>query len=270
MKAAIRALLDERRNTLSEETALVPVASKIPEPHKTFHLVACNPQQMAEAQADLAAFFREKVEEISHERTDVASALRAATEHGWATATLKRQAERGLQRWKFYDKCLRASEAGFAIIPNIPVDVFAVRVNRSAPHDYQELNDASSWQQPTLANQRSDKLVAGEGNYVSNENTEIRGSHPEVKDDGKEGLTKWVQAVDFGEVEFPMIAAAPQVMDATGRAMLLRIFDEIGVSPQRTRKGDPLIIGRIVMAKTGWQEKVISFLIAWHLDLRTL
>lgn len=267
MKARIREIIDRRR--MENDTALATIEPQAIGKPKSFHLVACNPEQMASAQYDLTEFFREKVEEIKHERTDLSSALQTATKNGWATATYKRQLERSMQRFKFYDKCLKASAAGFAILPNIPVDVFAVRVNRESPKGYTEMQTESQWQAPQLRDERSDKLLAGEGTYVSNTNTETRGSSKELKD-GKDVTTKWVQAVDFGEVEFPMIAAAPQVMDATGKAMLLKIFDEIGVSPQRTLRGDPLIIGRIVMAKQGWQEKVLSFLIAWHLDLRTL
>jgi hypothetical protein len=69
---------------------------------------------------------------------------------------------------------------------------------------------------------------------------------------------------------FPLNVARPQIMEATAQAMVAKCFDEIGICPQ-TKQADPLIIGRIATKRRGWQEpSMISFLIAWHLDLRTL
>jgi hypothetical protein len=70
-------------------------------------------------------------------------------------------------------------------------------------------------------------------------------------------------------VEFPIAAAQAEVMTATQEAMALKVFDAIGICPPQ-RKGDPLIIGQIMMPGTRWSRKTVSFLIAWHLDLRTL
>jgi hypothetical protein len=47
------------------------------------------------------------------------------------------------------------------------------------------------------------------------------------------------------------------------------VFDTIGICPPQ-RKGDPLIIGQIMMPGPRWNRETVSFLIAWHLDLRTL
>lgn len=72
--------------------------------------------------------------------------------------------------------------------------------------------------------------------------------------------------------------ARPEIMTATAEAMALRLFDQIGICDQnagqhrRRGKGDPLIIGQILMkaSKYGDITKPVNFLIAWHLDLRTL
>ena len=61
------------------------------------------------------------------------------------------------------------------------------------------------------------------------------------------------------------------MMNATQEAMALRVFDQVGISPQGSvRAADPLIIGQILGHKEGYKRKTISFLIAWHLDLRSL
>jgi hypothetical protein len=79
---------------------------------------------------------------------------------------------------------------------------------------------------------------------------------------------------EFNEAEFPVMAAHPVVMEATARARDMNVFDQIGICPptRRRGKGDPLIIGQIIETMPKWGEppKVISFLIAWYLDLRTI
>lgn len=64
-------------------------------------------------------------------------------------------------------------------------------------------------------------------------------------------------------------------MNATAEAMALKVFDQIGIcQPTRnagiTRKGDPLIIGQILGKREGWSQKCVSFIIAWHLNLKDL
>jgi hypothetical protein len=70
-------------------------------------------------------------------------------------------------------------------------------------------------------------------------------------------------------------------MDATAKAMALKVFDQIGicrpVDHQNERAfaasgaGDPLIIGQILRRRGTYQgPKVVSFIIAWHLNLNDL
>jgi len=82
-------------------------------------------------------------------------------------------------------------------------------------------------------------------------------------------LTKQAWTTDFQEVVFPLVAARPEIMGATADAMGLKVFDAIGICPP-VRKGDPLIIGKIYGQGPNWNRKEVSFLIAWHLDLRVL
>jgi len=64
--------------------------------------------------------------------------------------------------------------------------------------------------------------------------------------------------------------AKPRIMEATSRAMALKIFDDFGILPAQ-RKGDPMIIARIIDPRSrSYSDKHVSFLITWHLDTRTL
>jgi hypothetical protein len=104
----------------------------------------------------------------------------------------------------------------------------------------------------------------GEGRYVA-DNILGDGTEYTEKKDGKD-IIKWsAWATDFMDVAFPLQAAKPELMNATAQAMALKIFDEIGVAPNRRGK-DPLILGVI----NGPQFRKQYFLIAWYLDTRAL
>ncbi len=241
---------------------------------ESFHLVARNPTEMQTSQANLATWFRGKIELVALEASELSEALAVAKRNKWSTKTLASQTSRAMQRKMFYEKCLAAIDAGFTIIPNIPVDIFAIRVKRDKPlPNMQETRreNPSSWDTPTVPDQKPQILSVGDGNYQSPDQLMVRRGKTEDVDNGKKVIVQTVWATEFREIEFPVIAAAPSVMSATQAAMAMRIFDEVGVSPQNQRKGDPLIIGHVLGPTNGYLgRKTLSFLIAWHLDVRTL
>lgn len=85
--------------------------------------------------------------------------------------------------------------------------------------------------------------------------------------DGKKEL--YSQATEWGEMEFPVSMIKPEIIEATNRAMALKLFDQFGVCP-KTRNEDPIIVGQIVNKGTGYRNKIISFMIAWHFDTKVL
>lgn len=236
------------------------------------HLVARNPQEMAEAQSDLGTFFERKIASLAAEAEELDGALSEAAEHGWKTATLEGQHRRALQRKLFYEKCLIATRAGFTVIPDIPIDVFAIRTSRTAPRRNEQRAEASNYTpHARVPDEAPQILPPGEGNY-QDPRPFVENDRDTYRDDkGKEVFVHRQWATEFDSIEFPVIAAVPYVMNATQKAMSLRVFDQIGISPQGSvRAADPLIIGQILGHRHGYQRKTVSFLIAWHLDLRTL
>jgi len=237
------------------------------------HLIATNPTQMEAAQRDLAKFLRAKVAEVKNEIADVTHAHAVAVENKWSSSVLKRQIERAQDNLLFYEKTLAAVDAGYCIIPNFPIDVFAIRTDRNQPR---RVTAESEWgarhANRGIPDEKGRGLPAGEGRYVS-QNQIVDHDTQVTKDDktGKEKTKHLAWPVAFAKIVFPINAARPEVMDATSQALVLKVFDEIGICPQ-TAQADPLIIGRIVTKARKWgqPEKSISFLIAWHLDLRTL
>lgn len=240
---------------------------------ESVHLVARNPSEMASSQAHLAVWFTNKVAQCSEEAAQLAAAVDVAKQNKWDFKTLQSQSVRALQRKLFYEKCLAATEAGYTIIPNIPVDVFAIRVKRETPAARMtttETEHPNNWNGPTLTDENPQLLSVGDGSYQSPVQTVETDRH-EKEVNGKKITVRSIWPTAFADIEFPIIAAVPAVMTATQQAMACHIFDEIGVSPQNVRNGDPLIIGHILGPKSGGgQRKTVSFLIAWYLDMRTL
>lgn len=233
------------------------------------HLVARDPRQMEMARTNLAAWLRGKVQQCVTEARELGDAAGEAVSNGWNAETLDRHEKLAKKRVDFYSKVLAAVDAGYTIVPNFPLDLFAVRTNRKAPPIERS---ESGWHERDAISRASvieaQILPANEGRYVG---TMPQGSTGRYEDEssGKKITKYFFDATDFTEIEFPIEAARTEVMSATAEAMALRVFDQIGICPQ-TRKGDPLIIGKILGPGRRWSRKEVSFLVAWHLDLRTL
>jgi hypothetical protein len=63
-------------------------------------------------------------------------------------------------------------------------------------------------------------------------------------------------------LEFPVTVAKPHILQATQKAMELRIFDRIGLVGTPQKRADPIIVGQI-FRKEGWNETQLTFFIAW-------
>jgi hypothetical protein len=238
----------------------------------TVHLVARNPAEMSASLIHLTDWFTQKVAQCRQEYAELSTARDVAKRSKWNYKALANQAVRAGQRVMFYEKCLAATVAGYTIIPNIPVDVFAIRVNRDTPAQRTVENETASphyWDGPTLRDENCQLLPVGDGSYKSPSQI-VETDRYEKAVDGKTITVRSIWPTDYMGIEFPIIASIPEVMTTTQLAMTKGIFDEIGVSPRNVRKGDPLIVGRILMPKVGYSQKTVSFLIAWYLDMRTL
>lgn len=219
---------------------------------------AQNSEEMAKAQSGLSAWLTRKIKEVRKELSEVRQSLKVAKERKWSSAPFQRQKNRIEGQSKYYCKLLAAVNAGYVLVPEFPVDIFAVRVNRSRP-GYEN----------TLS---SDKLEVAEGRYVAGDATKRWAGG---------GENRQLVNDDFQNVTFPLVAAKPHVMQATAEAMEKKIFDEVGIvtgtssyGHKRTAAtntfGDPLIIGIIKADKRGYQEKRCHFLIAWHVNVEDL
>lgn len=254
------------RNGVEEKAAIVLTDDPSPD----VHLVARNPHEMALAKSSLTMWLQQKIKQCDGETDELGEAAETAKRNKWQWKTLQNHCNLAKRRGDFYRKVLGAVDAGFTIVPNFPIDLFAVRVKRTSPKWTQGISTYSQGHaRANTPDIKPDSLVLGVGKYVSNVPTGTAGDYQEKKKDGTEVTKYFFTSTDFTDIQFPIECARPAVMNATAAAMALRLFDGVGICPQ-SRRGDPLIIGQVLGPKVGYSQKVISFLIAWHLDLRTL
>ena len=219
-------------------------------------LIATDPKQLEVAQKELVNQLVAQERRYIEEAVELKENLEIAEKNNWHTSALKRQYKRAMDTALYYQKLKMAAKEGYYIVPNMPLDIFAIRTNKSKP-----LRKQNQWDK----SQKAQLLPQGNGSYVDNapfEKTYVIGSG-----ENKETVS---YASEFDAVQFPVNLVKPQVMDATAAAMNLKLFDQIGIAPQ-TRNGDPMIIGQILKPHTSdWNnyggKQAVSFLIAWFLD----
>lgn len=226
-------------------------------------LVALTPTDMATAQADLIAWCSAKIARVSSELRGVAENLRVAKASKWRSSGLQRQQASIKKRVEFYKKIAEALKAGYLIVPNFPVDIFAVRTSRFAPV-------GDSHQARWVPDQKAELLPAGEGRYVSQRPIATQGASDEItRHDGKKEMRENWYAGGFKDPEFPVSLVRPVIMEATQKAMALNVFDQLGVI-QHQRKRDPIIVGQIIDPRDRYRNRLVTFFVAWWLNTETL
>jgi hypothetical protein len=259
------------KKTMNTETSVTPTgAGLIAQRGDDLEVSAFAPQEMKDANSALIIWCENKIKSMKSEAAELLSAFQQAVEKKWKSSTLKKHADLATKRVTFYEKIKAALEEGFYIVPNFPTDIFAVRTDRTKPHRklYIGIYEASAWQ----FKQAPQLLAVGEGNNQPCD--PIVSTHQEATKEGDKTKTVYFEeATDWGDITFPIQMAKPKIMEAVGRAMTLKIFDQFGLFAAGT--GDPIIVGEIIDPRRKWSpnnatNKRVSFIIAWHLDTRTL
>ncbi len=235
-------------------------------------VLARTPQEMQVAQQGLVAWAEQRLSRLHAALAECEENLAIAKKRKWKQDGWARQIKKAQARVVFYEKVKAALEAGYCIMPDLPVQLLAIRTDRRKPNSKVK---SSRWQHPEddLPKIKPRALPTGEGRYVDPTPFVERWHREEPDKDGRMVRTNFASAVDFDEeLDFPMRLVKPQILDDTGRALALKLFDEIGILPAVQRKGmsamttsDPVVVGRIVR-KEGNQRKVLTFLISWWID----
>lgn len=236
--------------------------------HSTeYQLVALDRPQLEAAQAQMIDWANARRDQVDVDLDVEGTAMDLAAKHGFTTSPFERRMNLLARQRTFYEKILAALKAGYAIIPNFQMNVFAIRTKAKAPRGRVE---EGNWQTNRFT-QRAQLLPQGHGTYVSPLPDVVTDSHKEKDAAGKE-VTKWQQWPDseFNEVEFPIALAKPVLMSRVGEAMALKVFDEIGVAVDtwdRNRgqgHGDPVLLGRLLNPRTN--RPSVSFFLGWYFD----
>lgn len=242
-----------------------------PPPDKSIVVVASNPQQMQKAQQDLIDHFEAKLKVLGTELAEAQENLRIAKERKWKRGPFERQVDKVQDSIKFYEKIKAALEAGYVIIPNIEdLDIFAIRTTRKKPRENIS-SGGSGWVQPP-DRQVTSRPALGEGRYVNADTVNTTWAQDITKaGDTQRSYKMMSKAVSFDNIEFPFHLAKPQILKSTAEAMKVLAFDDIGITPSRKiKRGDPMIVGRIHSKKSGYRQKIVSFLITWFVDTKDI
>lgn len=262
---------DEIIPTEPNPSAMVPAAMTVPATSTSpVSFTAENADEMAQCQNGMIVWAQAKVEQVRKEAFELKVAYDHAVKQKWSSGILKRHANLAAKRLDFYERLLTALEHGYQIVPSFPITAFAIRTDREKPLKMM----TTYWN--SKHTQEPAPLPSGEGEYKNPFPLVLQRTTEPATQTKSEVCSYWAEA--WKELEFPFSMSKPRIMEATTRAMALKIFDDIGILPgyatsegTRAPAGDPLIIARLKVPKLGaYNSRYISFIIAWHLDVSDL
>jgi len=222
------------------------------------------------SQTTLIAWISQLIRKTEVELKERTENFEIAKKNHWNLVRIKQDLHRLSQKAETYHKLRAAFEAGYILVPDFTIDIFAVRTTRKKPTKNFRSGE-NRWNGPTVRAQESEAPALGEGRYVSEEAITAEKTYT-IDKKAADGTVSPVMLVNRWaekfreEITFPFALSKPHILTATERAMALKIFDEIGVSPARTfRKKDPVVVGRIK-----YLSRNFDFLIAWFIPVSTL
>lgn len=225
-------------------------------------VIARDPGEMKTTQKALVAWTNQKIAEVNTELTEVRENLETALKNKWKVSGLKRVVKRYEEKITYYEKIKAALNAGYVIIPNLEMDVFAIRTTKTKPKrylaksKYRYANHGAS-----QFDQESDRPAIGDGEYRSPAPSLKHSEETKEDKEGNEIEVYVSEADEFLPVDFPVKLVKPQILSDTSAAMNLGIFDQLGIV-RPTRSRDPIIVGQVLYG-TGFSQRRVSFLITW-------
>lgn len=222
-------------------------------------VIATTPSAMVESQGKLIGWMDNKLAAIEEERRGAEALLVQLRLAHAATTHADRILDSCRRRERFYEKIRAALQAGYYIIPPFDCQVFALRTDRANPPE-----DTSRCANPNN-DAKVNALSPGKGQYVNPVPGRSWKFESERKSsDGTKMVTETYYANDeWKDVEFPVRAMKPQLIEAARGAMESLIFDALAIAPPY-RAADPIIVGHIKHWKSN--RLPLTFFVAWWLD----
>lgn len=223
-------------------------------------LTATLPHEMVNAQQQLITWVDSKLILLRVETKELELATAHAKKMKWKYSVLHNQHSRSIKRVSYYEKIKSALIEGYYIVPNFPIQMFAIRTNKQRPLRVFSTRRFDNRTQEAM------ELPETIGEYKNP--VAIQYEITQNLSEGKTLTQYWNEKWD--DIDFPITMAKPEIMEATSHAMGLKVFDRIGIMPSIKRKEDPVIIGQIISKTNAYSEKIVSFMIAWHLNTNVL
>ncbi len=241
-------------------TTLAEVPEQALELPREAVLVATHPKELEAHHKSLLDTVTQRLEVLTQELEEHKQTLAKFQKSRWNTRSWKRVIANVDIQVDYYTKLKAALEAGYYVIPDFPVEVFAVRTSKAKPR--KKRNNYQSQASTT----EMEVLPAGEGKNVAGNSIVDSEQQPYVDYNGDKRKRTMYFPVEFMKVDIaagvPMALVKPRIIDATAKALDMKIFDELGVMlPQAAQKGDPLIIGKIYDPTRNGH--CVSFIVAW-------
>jgi hypothetical protein len=225
-------------------------------------VVAKTADEMVSSREKLAQWAAAKVLVAKEELVLAETELAKVKEMKQRTASYRTKVAEAKDTVVFYEKIQAALAAGYCIVPEFPIQIIAVRTCAEEPPAVERKAD---WR--GLPAFESESPPLGEGQYVSPITKNTTESRTEGEDE-KAKIVKYRVATGFRKVSFPVKFARMEILENLDKAQTHRIFDAIGLLPSTARpRPDPMLIGRVEHGSSG---KVVSFMIAWWIDTKTL
>jgi len=238
------------------ETAVEPSAAD------DLTLVALTPADMVPAQTDLMTWCDRKVAAVQRELADLEANLEIAETAGLKMRGIEAAVNRTAKRIVYYEKLKAAVEAGYVVVPNFPIDIFAVRVRRGKQRE-----TTDDYSRSSKFEAKPELLPAGEGRYVD-ERVFTSSEEYEAKNyDGKPIIKTRYTSADYDVVDFPVSVVKPSILQATQQAMALKLFDQMGIV-QNQVGNDPIVVGQLLDPRGN--RRCVTFFVAWWLDTASL
>lgn len=237
---------------IEERTAIEAAARDTP-----LHLVALDTLQLQGAHTQMLAFVRARRDKIDVDIDVESAALDAAARSGFTTAPFERRINALAKQSIFYEKIQAGVEAGYVIVPNFDMDVFAIRTTAKSPRQTIRTGRWNRFVEPAKL------LEPGDGSYVNPMPRIVTHESPDA--DGKVHPTQRPDD-EFLELEFPIALARPEIITRAGEAMARKLFDEIGFAQDSTarRNGDPILLGRLLNPRKN--RPAVTFFLGWYFD----
>lgn len=262
---ALAAEVDARLEAEPQSVAVV-VTEKPPEAVLPFshHLVALTQEEMVNAHGGMLAWVRQRQVAVAEELKEEEQNLAYAKSHKWSVRPFEKRVLRLKRQVLFYEKVEAALAAGFVVVPNFDMDVFAIRTKAKTPRGPAR---EGVWNRFT---QEAQLLPIGEGEYRNPDPKLAMETVTKTNSSGQQVTAYQQWPEEFRDITFPFAIARPEIVSQAGAALALKLFDEVGVAVNRNRsvKGDPILLGHLRNPKNG--APGVTFFLAWYYDLRAL